>query len=209
MFINNRLLLAYTLLISLLTGCVTPKQVVRYAPSTLTNSAKTLEANGLKLTIDPIFDAARSEQFFDTDALADGIFPIYVCAENNGTNASFLVQRESLKLSSAVDRKTDSSAIGTDIHSDAGSAVGSVGAVLVSAPMIFYGTISVANSAARQFNFVQAELQDKSISPGEATCGFVYFQIPEGNPPLIGQLIATIRETRTQKDVRIEIPFTR
>ena len=191
------------------TGCTTPNTSARYVPPAGINPANTREVNGLKITVDPVFDAARSREYFNTDALADGVFPIHIQVENSNPGASFLVQKQNFGFNAGSGLATDTSASGTDIHSEAGDAVGTAGVVLLSAPLIVAGTISVGNGQAVQHNFVQAEFLDQTLSPGQSAGGFVYFQIKNGRGLSGGVFKAIIPDLRSQQSTRMEIPINR
>jgi len=191
-----------------LTGCATPNATVQYTPPVVINPAYTQETNGLRIIVDPVFDPARSKTCFNADALSMGILPIHVFAENNNPNASFLIQKQNLKFTPNSGSQTNISASGTDVHSDAGSAIGTAGVVLISAPLIFAGGISVNNASVVQHNFVQAEFRDQTLSPGQSTSGFVYFQILQKRLPAMAILKLTATDLRSRQNTRIEIPIT-
>jgi hypothetical protein len=194
-------------------GCAGPGPIHQYAPPTLSQKAITSEVKGFRLSIDPILDSERSRQVFRTDAPAQGVLPILIRAENTSDGSSFLVRKASFQLSSRESARNAQSAGDRSEQSSTGSAVGTVGVVgmvaasALFAPLIFVGGASVANASTEQFNFAQAELRDQSVSPAQTVSGFIYFQVPKGGPPRKGVLLATIRETRNQQDVLIEIPF--
>lgn len=188
-------------------GCTTPNTSARYTPAA-TNPAYKREANGLKIAVDPVFDNARSKDFFNTDALGAGILPIHVSVENTNSNASFLLQKKNFDFTAWSGSQTNLSASATNIRSDIGNAVGMVGVVGLSAPMIFAGTIAVGNAQAVQFNFVQAEFRDQTLSPGQRSGGFIYFQVKDGHRLGGGVLKATVPDLRSQKRTQFQIPIT-
>ena len=118
--------------------------------------------------------------FFVTPSRLKNVRSI-VTVENHNSPSSFLVAKEQFSLraggieaSGGLRRDQLSSEI-------PGEVVALAGAALISFPILFFGTKLISDASVVQHNFAVKELQPKTISAGEATRGFVYFQFPKGS----------------------------
>ena len=180
-------------------GCSTPNNA-SYTPPSWLNTANTCEANGLKITADPIFGGARSRAYFDTDAIEEGIFPVHVIAHNSNPNATILFQKANLKLAIRSESNLSSTVARNGRGTD-GAGVLLFNPLLASPLLIPY----IYNNEAIKYNFTRQELRDKALSPGQSTEGFVYFQIPKGTHLSEGSLRITVTNVRSQEDTQIEV----
>lgn len=132
---------------------------------------------GLTLGADPITDTSTTRKYFDRDFPGEGILPVYVVVENKTPETTFLVFPDQFTLAGAVRERGGIGKAGED----AGSAVGWTGAALVSLPVALIGMGIAVNSANAESNFQRKTLQRRTLSPGQSTCGFVYFRMPSGS----------------------------
>lgn len=185
-------------------GCSTPNNVRNVVPSQ-SSVTYTHENDGLKISIDPIFDSQQSISYFGIDAIAEGILPIHVRAENMNPNASFLFQKENVILTAGSG--SDSSVTTVNTRSTSGDVIGSTGVALLSAPLLLASAIVVGNSNAVQYNFARLELKDQALLHGESTEGFAYFKIQKGTMPTRGILKISAVDLHSRKNTQMEVPI--
>jgi hypothetical protein len=167
-------------------GCrPVPKLTIAYH-STSRAAVFSGQANGLIVTVDPIVDPARSEEYFDTNALDSHLLPIHVEARNSNPNVSFLLQKKNISFFLGENTVAGAASTAPDVHSTAGDALVISGAILVSGPLLIAGILMTRNAGSVQHNFTTAELRDQTLSPGQTVSGFVYFQVPSAGLVLPG-----------------------
>jgi len=69
---NRFTLIARAPLPVILTGCTAPP-TKEYRPGSPTASERTIQQSGVEIALDPFVKRERTKQYFDIDAIADGI----------------------------------------------------------------------------------------------------------------------------------------
>ena len=191
-----------------LLGCTTPNASVQYTPPATATLASTREANGLKITVDPVFDSARSKAYFKADTSGMGILAIHIRAENTNPDASFLVQKKNLRFASGASPQTGGAPQAVEVRKDAADVVGVTGTALLSGPLLLGACVAVNNAAVIQQNLTQAEMRDQTLSPGQSVSGFVYCSVQKGSVSSGGILKIAAPDLRTQQTTLLEIPIS-
>ena len=88
----------------LLTGCVTPK-IPDYHPTATSSTDRVVQQSGVEIAVDPFVESERTKQYFDLDAVADGIAILQVRVNNQTTNQTFFVRKKDFQLCSDKDAK--------------------------------------------------------------------------------------------------------
>jgi hypothetical protein len=190
----------------LLGGCATPNPHVEYAPASLGTSAISRQLSGLEISVDPVFDTTRSEQYFKSDALAYGILAIHVAISNSSTKTSYLLREADLKLTLNTGAQASQSPSGTGTRTGVDQAIG-IGAVAVLSPALMWAEgIKLISSRAVQYNYAQAELRDQTLSAGRSASGFVYFKVSRGDAQRGGVLKMTLKALPSQESVEVDFP---
>ena len=131
------------------------------------------------LAIEPMTDLNQIEQYFGTDLLKAGIYPVHVIVENRSSADSVLVSKEQFRVGS-LESLGSSDPSRADVSTEnAGQGIAIVGAALISLPLIFIGAKMVSNAAEVKHNLVVKELQKHTLSKGMSCSGFVYFAPPK------------------------------
>lgn len=136
--------------------------------------------DGLTVAIHKLTDKKEMREYFGVNMDSAKILAVFVKAENNNPDSSFLILKDKVKVGQT---KT---VVGREIASEsAGNAVATIGAValviipVAALPVLFSGMKMVSNASAIKHNFAVKELQTRTISPGKSVEGFIYFQIPD------------------------------
>ncbi|MBI3879840.1 MAG: hypothetical protein HY301_07215 [Verrucomicrobia bacterium] len=112
-------------------GCTSVKMQDFNPGTTHSIGAKTIEKDGLKITVDPFFDPERSETYFKLNTLKEGIAVLHVQLENQTTATTFLIHKENFRLLIGSDAEKRANEEKRDQSSPTGQAVGVTGAALV------------------------------------------------------------------------------
>jgi len=127
-------------------------------------------------------------KYFGTDLSEQNILTIHILAENKNSTSSFVIDKDqiSLKNKNQKDNLSRSKQV-VDGESTGGEVATVVGftSILV-APvlmpvLVFPGFKAISNAEVIEHNLKVKELQTRTISPGKAINGFVYFILPSGN----------------------------
>jgi len=101
-------------------------------PST---QAKTVESQGLKITVDPILDAERGNTYFKVDPANSRVDIIYLQAENASTNSTWLLNEANMHL--VVTGQADLNAQDQDVKGHYGTANGLAGRICLHCRLYF------------------------------------------------------------------------
>lgn len=137
------------------------------------------EVNGLEMAIDPITNATEVVQLFGMDLLAKEMIPVLVVASNHNDSLSFVVSPERFSLlNGKYESSRKSAAAGTGGAEAAGwtVAVMGIGPTLIAAPFLAH---AVDKALVINQNLRHQQLLQRTLSPGMATHGYVYFTIPK------------------------------
>lgn len=197
--------LSVSFIVPLILGaCATPNTKVQYDPASPGNAAVSRRVAGLEITVDPVFEKAQSEQYFNSDALGYGILPIHVAIKNTTAKSSYLLRKQDFKLSLNSGAQTSQSV--ADLRSDADKVIGGVAVAILSPALIAVEGVRLISSRAVQYNFVQAELRDQTLSAGGSAEGFIYFEVSRADASRGGSLRATLTSLQNQESVQAEFP---
>ena len=78
-------------------GCGTMKPLPQYTAGP-SKQAKTVESQGLAITVDPVLDTVRADTYFKVNPANKGVGIIYLQAENKSTDATWLLNEENIHL---------------------------------------------------------------------------------------------------------------
>jgi hypothetical protein len=209
--------LAFTGLISIVGCTTTMKSLPSYTPPALSSTAIGREANGVKVSVDPIYDKARAKEYFNMDALTYGIFPILIRAENTNPDTSFILHKENIKIVLNGANPLEVAAQIIDLRSfgvtnyknenySRDFAVQSV----IWGPLGGWAMADERNQRIVrdvQERFIEGELGNKTLSTGQQAVGFVYFNVRKEQATQGGALKIQVFDTRNQQDTQLEIPI--
>ena len=200
-----KLILPILLLVLVVSGCATgnPKS---YSLSEQPASLLTKEVDGVRVSVDVVWDAHRSREYFGTDAVGMGIVPVFVNVENLSQPGSILVEKDGFKITinAAAD---ENSALRGDVKykSTTGEVMGVVGAVAVASPLILVSAMMISSADQVRHNFVDKEFRNQSLSSGRSAQGFVYCQIPDhGRPVRNIKILIPVRNLKTDQQTACE-----
>ena len=197
-----------------LCGCSTPDHLPEYTTPVAagpppSSAIKTAEGEAVTAALEPFDDKARCETYFGLNAPAAGIAIFHLRVENRSANSTWLLRKAQCKLllsgngSSLRDANTARS-------TGSGEALALTGAALMglgSTPLLIaLGSHQVKQASTVQRNFTEKEIRDKSLSPGQAVEGFVYYQMPQKNASFEGTLQLSLVSTRNQQTNTLQIP---
>lgn len=197
----------------LLPACTTVRlsEPQQAAPSA---HAATTDQSGLVLTADPWLDRARTEEYFGIDAAAVGLVIVRLKATNQSSPDTFLLHKDNFRLALAgADLETSDSVKHRSKTGDAANLTGALllvtgPAILLSLPLMFGGAKMASNASRVQHNFVERELGNQTLSPGQVAEGFIYFKLPDNQKPGSGfRFVVNLLNTRTQETLRFEFPL--
>jgi hypothetical protein len=165
-------------------GCGTLK-IPPYTPGP-SEQAKTMESQGLTITVDPVLDAKRAETYFKVNPVSKGVGIIYLQAENTSTNAIWLLSEENMSLA-VSGRDGEMIANDQNVKGDYGTADGlTIAAIpflpfpgidLIAIPFLIAGANAASSASVIQKNFVDNEWHNQTLSPGQRAQGFIYFNL--------------------------------
>jgi len=148
------------------------------------------EKDGLKISIDPIFEENRVKEYFGTDLNSLGILPVLIVAENSSSKSSYLVTKKDISLYSKQGTTDLVKKSGTaDIPKPSKQLLDGIGGAFavggLIVPILFIpGVIfmEMGNKIAQDHKTITDNLTRKSFSdctifPNESHSGFIYFPI--------------------------------
>jgi hypothetical protein len=207
------LLLGFVLSFS---SCTTEK-IADYQPTGAAPSEQTVREAGVVIAVDPFSQPGRTEQYFDLNAVANGIAIIHVRINNETTDQTFLVQKKHFQLvptsadATVVEESTNlaSSKAGQNMLTTATVLYG-VGSEVIGVGFLLAGAATLSHSSEVQRNFAEKELPDQTLSPGQSMDGFVYF-----SPVRYGEdwsrnmnVKIDLQNTRTQQDAELSVALS-
>jgi hypothetical protein len=180
---------ARLLAVVLLVGGCALKKLPDYPTQSPSSYPYSQVKDGLAIGIKPLTDAQESEKYFDTDLLSRGVLAIFVSAENRESAKNFLLLKDRFTLQTAL--KDELRVSGREQVNSRG--LNTVENIMTGGAILTLNTFAGlpfwpiawgihAHEERVKTKFVNEELQDKTISSGEETHGFVYFRRPQGFP---------------------------
>lgn len=201
------------------TGCATSK-IQAYQPTSAAATERVSRQAGLEIAVDPFIERNRTEQFFDLDAVGSGIAILHARISNNSTNLTFLVTKGDIQLipagTNAVMTGSGQNIQRSRAGADTMEVVGAVGiglGGLATAPagvvLALAGAAMSSEASEIQRNFIDKEMPDQTLAPGESMEGFIYFTPVKKGEDWSRKMTARIRltETSTHQMTEFNIPF--
>lgn len=152
------------------------------------------ERDDLAIAVDAYFERERAKDCFGIDLLAQGILPVLVVAENHHSKAAFLLDKKKFLASRADHRDNGSDVVARsrepampysqDAIRDSQTA-GTLTTMAGLAPVLLVPAILIGGPSAAEIRSTTAINQnlrdnafiDRTLFPGEAHSGFIYFQM--------------------------------
>jgi hypothetical protein len=191
-----------------LAGCAT-KELPTYEMQT-TNASQSKEKEELSVSIEPITTSDESKTYFGTDLLKEDILAIFVETENKSTNGSRLIVPEDFSLGPR--RSGEELIEEVDKIDGAGGEVALAGAAtfavipIAGLPVMMAGFKMLSDASVVRHNFVDKALRTQTLSPGEKTEGFVYFQLP-AEEPRSNDLVLDVVVSQMNEDAITQFEF--
>jgi hypothetical protein len=212
---KTRSLSLASLVLAGLCGCATPDHLPEYSSAATAaapggSTVKTVESEGVTVSLEPFADKARCETYFALNAPATGIAIFHLRVENHTADTTWLLRKAQSRLlvSGKDSALSDASTARSTTSGEAMAMTGAALAGLATTPILIgLGSHQVKQASTVQRNFTEKELRDKSLSPGQATEGFLYYQMPKKNAPFQGTLQVSLVNTRNQQNNTLQIPI--
>jgi hypothetical protein len=213
---NQLIIVAFASLQLFLAGCSTEK-ITDYQPASPPVSERTAQASGVEVALDPFVDSQRTKQYFDIDAVAEGIAIVHVRVINKTADQTFLVEKKDFQLlpdGAAGDLTGDKK---IERAPEPGVGPATPASVLFGNPFVgsggFGGLWSLSRSSKFyeiQRNFTDKEMADATLSPGQSMEGFVYFMpVKKGEDWTRATTIRiNLTETKTRQMTTLNIPLS-
>ena len=166
------------------------------------------EARGLEIAVEPVTSKAVLNKTFSVDLVRKGILPVRLWAANRSPEDSFVLARDSVRLTTAEGNDAPDRSGGEVIDHTIGTAFAIPAAALGSLPLLFVATSSEVRRNKINRNFRVQEFVSQTLSPGEEDSGFLYFQLPKaaGSSPQ-WRLVAVSDDLSRGEQFTIEIPI--
>jgi len=169
------------------------------------------ETNGIRVSVDVVYDQPRNKKYFGTDTLDKGIVPVFVRVENLSGAGSILVEKERFQVlvNADVDARgpLDRS---VEHETKGGQVVGGAGALLLSTPLIIIGSAMISTADEVRQNFAEKELRNQSLAAGRSVEGFIYCVRPQRKEPVQQARISIpLRNLQTDQEVKCEFLIQR
>jgi hypothetical protein len=191
-----------------LTSCAS-ERIADYQPSVCPPTERAVQQSGVEVALDSFVETERTKQYFNLDAVAEGIAILHVRVVNKTADRTFLVEKKNFQLflSGAVEGLTGN---GKKIERSSGAgetlnAIGGPGLIGIA------GASMVSQAMEIQRNFAGKELGDQTLSPGQSMEGFVYYSpTPKGaNWSQSATVKIYLTETKTRHTIEINVPLSR
>jgi hypothetical protein len=187
----QRVLIATSLIIGLtVNGCASFEPGLRLQDMHRPRqpSAKAVQ-EGVEVSVEEFVTSSKSQMMFDTDLASEGVIPLFIRVDNNGTKR-YSARRVDIKASSngqslisLAPREAANMAATSEY---AGKALGWTLAAGPFAILLWPVTIGASAVHTHGINrrieafFDASSYQDALLSPKQSTLGFVFFKAPEG-----------------------------
>jgi hypothetical protein len=195
----------------LINGCATGSET-DYRLGATSSHSRTVQKDGLEITIDPIIDRERSRHYFGIDAANEGIAIFFVRAANRSQDRTFIVEKKDFRLH--LPPALQGRALGTgDVKRDTSGAETTawiVGGIAGGAGLgMAFAAITSNQSMEIQRNFVAKEMPDQTLAPGESMEGFIYYRsVPKDGSWTRGSAIKiNLPETTSHNENQIIVDF--
>ncbi len=165
----------------LLSGCMAHVPLAKRQVGGVSSYTHKQEVGGLTMAIDPITNANEVVELFGMNLLDKEMLPVLVVVSNGSPSVSFVISPERFSL---VNGKYESS-LKTQGASTAGAEAAGwtvaflgIGPTLLAAPFF---THELDKTMVINQNLRHQQLLQRTVSPGMATQGYLYFTIPKEN----------------------------
>ena len=177
-------------------------------PSQPLNALDSIETEaGLRVGVRPMWAPSELTEYFGTDLVVAGVLPVYVRVENHSEDATYLVRPDNFALRARADEIRP----GTDYEArrrGPGDKTTRAGIAAFSVPLIVAGNVMVSRASEVQRNLEMKELRSRTVSPGQATAGFLYFSIAQmGLPSGELNLHLEVEQTMTGRKHAVDVPM--
>src|ERR1041385_4813935 len=142
-----------------LNGCAT----VDYHLGATSSYSRTIQKDGLEITIDPLVDRERSKHYFGINAASQGIAIFFVHVANRSQNRTFIVEKKGFRLglpAALEGRFLGNSDVKRDANREEAAAWASMA---VSLGAFLAGGVMINASMEIQRNFVAKEMPDQTL----------------------------------------------
>lgn len=169
----------------------------------------------MEITLDPFVEPQRTRQFFGINAAAEGIGIVFARISNSTPSQTFLIEKRNFQLvpagaSSAQQAATNSIERGIQ----GGQGIALVGLAtsggLLGGVLLGVGGNMISHSLQIQQNFIEKEMPDQTLAPGQIMEGFIYYRpVPrDGGWSRGASVRINLNETKSQKTLSITIPLS-
>lgn len=218
--VNPAVILSGLLFVFLSAGCATSK-IAAYQPVAPAATEHKAEQSGLEVALDPFVERSRSEAYFDVNAVSKGIAILHARISNNTTDQTFIVEKKNIQLVPVGTNTTiNSNERGIPQSHGGGTALTIAGAVgiglggIATAPagmvLALAGAAMTSHSTEVQRNFIDKEMPDQTLAPGENMEGFIYFTPVKKDQDWTRTMTVKIRviDTKTREAKELEVPLS-
>ena len=173
------------------------------------------ESAGLIAAVDPMVDSKRVADFFGLDLLSVGLLPVLVVVENHHEQDVFVVKRALVSVALESSEAASAGFVLTKGRStQLAGATGALASVLFTPLIIGLPTAIVLSHFTEveavklrliKDNVERKELLERTVYPGEAHRGFVYFNFDKQAP--LNGLVAvkvSVERLRTRENVTFD-----
>jgi hypothetical protein len=195
------------------TGCSNPKQP-DYAPPAVSSTVRSVQEKGVNISLDPFVESDRTRKYFGIDVAKDGIGIVYVSVSNSAPDHTFLIQKRDFQLAApgfsagqnAATQSLQQNKGGAEATAMAGSVLSGLGGIA----LIGLASGSVAHATEVQRNFVDKELPDQTLAPGQSMEGFIYFSpLPQNIHWERGAAMkVTLIDVRSHQPLAMTVPLS-
>jgi hypothetical protein len=199
-------------------GCGSMKTIPPYTAGP-SQHAKAVESRGLKIVADPVSDRERANTYFEVNSVKRGVAIIFLQAENQSTDATWLLNEQNIHLTlsgHAGDMNAEDQEVEGDYRKGDALTVAAAPFLLfpgidlfVGVPLMLSGSKANSDASVVQKNFVDNEWHNQTLSPGQRSQGFIYFNVDKN---LEWASSATLQldclDVRSQQTNTLTIPLT-
>jgi hypothetical protein len=171
---------------------------------------------GLKIAIDPYFQADKVENTFGTNMLNDGYLPIFVVLENHNADTSFYIKKDAISFSELtlgeLEKLKDENIKIENIIADISRQIYPIGRNF---SLAVWGTYLIAKELSNiqkteviRHNVVKQTLMEKTVNPGGSNSGFIYVNIKDNSTR---NFLLTIKASdfKSKKDINFYFVISR
>ena len=169
------------LIVTLITlnGCAT-MEIPAYVSQSTNNYPEHDVKDGLVVAVHPLTDKKEMKKYFGFDLIKANILAIFIKAENQTADQSFLITKDKVIVGQAqANMKND---VVSEAPGETGIIAGS-GALIIlpiaALPLLMVGGKMKSDATAIKHNFAIKEFRSHTVSPGESKEGFIYFKLPK------------------------------